>query len=68
MALQYGYYDLDDAYSASYSHASVGISRPFGPISLTLAFHDTFGDAQEIFYTRSVGSRFDLSIDIGLFR
>ena len=66
LTLGYGHYDLDDTYGASYSFSSIGVSRPVGPVSVSLTYHDTFGDAAELFYANSIGSRFVLAVDIGL--
>ena len=64
MVVEYGYYDLEDAYGASYSYVDVGFGRPIGEVEVTLAYHDTFGDAQQIFYAQSIGSRLVLTIDL----
>lgn len=66
LSMEYGYYDLDYAYAATYSFAGVSLSRPVGPLSVSLAYYDTFGDADEIFYTESIGSRIVLSVDLWL--
>ena len=65
-SLEFGYYDLNNAYGASYSYIEAGLSRPLGPVTLSLAYYDTFGEAEEIFYRQSIGPRFVLSIDIDL--
>lgn len=64
LAIELGYYDLDNAYDASYSAASVGLSRPVGPLTVSLTYHDTSTEAREIFYSLSVGSRYVLSFEL----
>lgn len=66
LSTELGYYDLDDAYESDYSFAGVRLSRPVGPLSVSLAYYDTFGDADEIFYRQAVGSRIVLSLDFEL--
>lgn len=66
LALHYGHYELGAAFGADYSYAGIGISRPIGPVTISLAYYDTFGDAADIFYGQSIGSRFVLSADLDL--
>lgn len=58
-----GYYDLDAAYGASYAYSVIAVSRPVGEVDLTLAWYDTHGDAEELFYRQAIGSRVVLSLD-----
>lgn len=57
-----GHYDLDDALGASYAFSDLAVSRGFGEIDVTLGWHDTFGDADELFYGQAIGSRAVLSL------
>ncbi len=64
LATRLGHYDLDNAFRASYAFSDLNVSRAFGEIDLTLAWHDTYGNADELFYSETVGSRFVVSLDL----
>ena len=64
MTLSVGYYDLEDAYAASYSHAGVSLRRHFDTVSIALTVHDTFGDVEALFPGEAVGIRAVLTVDI----
>lgn len=57
-----GYYDLSAAYAARYSYVDLGLSRTFDAFEVTLDYVDTFGDANEIFNSDAIGSRFVLAV------
>ena len=64
LAARGGYYDLRSAFGASYAFSDLAVSRAFGAVDLTLAWHDTYGNAEEIFFTQAIGSRVVLSLDL----
>ncbi len=66
LSAELGHYDLGNAYEASYTYTSLKLERPVGPVTVSLAYHDTFGDDREIFYSQSVGSRFVLAVGLDL--
>lgn len=59
-----GYYDLSSAYGSSYAYVNVAVSRPIAFATTTLAYHDTFGGSEALFYEQTTGSRLVLSFDI----
>lgn len=44
-----GYYDLDRALDDSYLEWSLGATRSFGPVDLSLRYHDTDGSGEDLF-------------------
>lgn len=65
LAAEFGRYDLDDAWGASYSHAGVSLSRSFDILSVTLAVNAAFGETGALFPAQSVGTRAVLTLELG---
>lgn len=55
-----GVYDLSDAYASEYSFYTLGLSRSFGMLTVGLAYHDTGGDAAELFGPELSGGRSEI--------
>lgn len=63
-----GHYDLESAFGANYALSDIAIHRSVGDVDVTLAWHDTYGDAGELFYAHTIGSRIVLSLDLDFLR
>lgn len=60
----YGYYDLSNAYDASYSYSQATLARSIGNTEIALAYVDTFHAAESIYSRQATGSRFVLTLRV----
>ncbi len=64
LQLNYGYYNLSNAYGSAYSYTSATLARSIGNAAIMLSYVDTHGSADLIFDERVIGPRFVLSLQI----
>lgn len=64
LEVNYGYYDLRDAYGSAYAYIEAGLTRTLGNTAVALAYNDTQGSADLIYDNRVTGPRLVLSLEV----
>ena len=64
IAIEHGYVDLRDAYDATYTYTEVTVAQYISDTTVTLAYIDTHGSADAIYYDRLAKPRFVVTLQL----